>query len=210
MSVLGRPFCIIGRKFDRIWCYGRSSRTCFTLLSKGLGARGMFLSSLPRGDAVAAESCSGQYRHCLILCLLAKTDQKTYLFFTFLLAGLGLSVFFLADFGAGSLETVHRLIVGLLTSDSSVSQDVPFFESIFDRVTALPLETLSFYGSEILVLGAGVFGEGVLGYAQYPMAHNGIVELLCIYGFIFGGLAVLCYCCFLSTLYFCLSSGEEK
>ncbi|MEN1592873.1 hypothetical protein AAIH63_34090, partial [Pseudomonas aeruginosa] len=26
---------------------------------------------------------------------------------------------------------------------------------------------------------------------QYPMAHNGIVELLCIYGFIFGGLAVL-------------------
>ncbi|HFF2065219.1 TPA: hypothetical protein ACGBF3_005917, partial [Pseudomonas aeruginosa] len=38
----------------------------------------------------------------------------------------------------------------------------------------------------------GVFGGGgVLGYAQYPMAHNGIVELLCIYGFIFGGLAVL-------------------
>ncbi|MEN1550707.1 hypothetical protein AAIH73_33655, partial [Pseudomonas aeruginosa] len=34
-------------------------------------------------------------------------------------------------------------------------------------------------------------GGGVLGYAQYPMAHNGIVELLCIYGFIFGGLAVL-------------------
>ncbi|WP_179196097.1 hypothetical protein [Pseudomonas aeruginosa] len=121
-----------------------------------------------------------------------KLIKKTYLFFTFLLAGLGLSVFFLADFGAGSLETVHRLIVGLLTSDSSVSQDVPFFESIFDRVTALPLETLSFYGSEILVLGAGVFGGGgVLGYAQYPMAHNGIVELLCIYGFIFGGLAVL-------------------
>lgn len=121
-----------------------------------------------------------------------KLIKKTYLFFTFLLAGLGLSVFFLADFGAGSLETVHRLIVGLLTSDSSVSQDVPFFESIFDRVTALPLETLSFYGSEILVLGAGVFGRGgVLGYAQYPMAHNGIVELLCIYGFIFGGLAVL-------------------
>ncbi|HBO0506615.1 TPA: hypothetical protein L4A91_005783, partial [Pseudomonas aeruginosa] len=68
-----------------------------------------------------------------------KLIKKTYLFFTFLLAGLGLS---------------HRLIVGLLTSDSSVSQDVPFFESIFDRVTALPLETLSFYGSEILVLGA--------------------------------------------------------
>ncbi|HCE6605489.1 TPA: hypothetical protein NH071_000954 [Pseudomonas aeruginosa] len=89
-----------------------------------------------------------------------KLIKKTYLFFTFLLAGLGLSVFFLADFGAGSLETVHRLIVGLLTSDSSVSQDVPFFESIFDRVTALPLETLSFYGSEILVLGAGVFGGG--------------------------------------------------
>lgn len=118
--------------------------------------------------------------------------KKTYLFFTFLLAGLGLSIFFLADFGADSLETVHRLIVGLLTSDSSVSQDVPFFESIFDRVTALPSETLSFYGSEILVLGAGVFGGGGgLGYAQYPMAHNGIVELLCIYGFIFGGLAVL-------------------
>ncbi|MCV6502722.1 hypothetical protein OFL48_12480, partial [Pseudomonas aeruginosa] len=36
-------------------------------------------------------------------------------------------------------------------------------------------------------VGAG----GALGYAQYPMAHNGIVELLCIYGFIFGGLAVL-------------------
>ncbi|EOT7836353.1 hypothetical protein ACNH7Y_000795 [Pseudomonas aeruginosa] len=118
--------------------------------------------------------------------------KKTYLFFTFLLAGLGLSVFFLADFGTGSLETVHRLVVGLLTSDSSVSQDVPFFESIFDRVTALPSEALSFYGSEILVLGAGVFGGGGgLGYAQYPMAHNGIVELLCIYGFILGGLAVL-------------------
>ncbi|WP_205579907.1 hypothetical protein, partial [Pseudomonas aeruginosa] len=36
-----------------------------------------------------------------------------------------------------------------------------------------------------------VYKRQVLGYAQYPMAHNGIVELLCIYGFIFGGLAVL-------------------
>ncbi|MEV1365524.1 hypothetical protein ABZR31_32170, partial [Pseudomonas aeruginosa] len=35
----------------------------------------------------------------------------------------------------------------------------------------------------------GVYGA--VTYAQYPMAHNGIVELLCIYGFIFGGLAVL-------------------
>lgn len=58
-----------------------SSRTCFTLLSKGLGARGMFPSSLLGGDAVAAESCSGQYRHCLIFCLLAKTDQKDILVF---------------------------------------------------------------------------------------------------------------------------------
>ncbi|MBN0820672.1 hypothetical protein JTL89_08615, partial [Pseudomonas aeruginosa] len=31
----------------------------------------------------------------------------------------------------------------------------------------------------------------ILTRREYPMAHNGIVELLCIYGFIFGGLAVL-------------------
>ncbi|MFV9532795.1 hypothetical protein ACNUI4_09730 [Pseudomonas aeruginosa] len=98
----GAPVCIIGRKFDRIWCYGGSSRTCFTLLSKGLGARGMFLSSLLGGDAVAAEAALANIVIVLFFAYWLKLIKKTYLFFTFLLAGLGLSVFFLADFGAGS------------------------------------------------------------------------------------------------------------
>lgn len=87
---------------------------------------------------------------------------------------------------------VARFIVGLLTSDSSISADVPLFESILDRVASLPAEALSFHGNEVTALGAGVFGGGgALGYPEIPMAHNGLVEIIAIFGYFVGGAMVV-------------------
>ncbi len=95
---------------------------------------------------------------------------------------------FTQDFESGQLETAFRYAQGILTSRSELSYDVSFFESIMDRVTALPYEAISYYGAGSLIVGVGAFGGGgVLGYENLPMAHNGLVELLLVFGYLVGG-----------------------
>ena len=89
-------------------------------------------------------------------------------------------------------EAAINFFRGIITSDTTLTHDVSIYQSILDRVTLLPLEAINFYGHESLILGVGAYGGGgALGYAELPMAHNGLVELLLIFGYISGGLIAL-------------------
>lgn len=81
------------------------------------------------------------------------------------------------------LEIILRSTSGLIFADANLTADVSFFQSIYDRITELPSLAISHYDTASLLLGAGVFGAaGSLGYPEIPMAHNGIVEILLVFG----------------------------
>lgn len=108
-----------------------------------------------------------------------------------LVACIGFLSLLLFDTQAGD-GIVMRFVIGNITSNSSLSADVSFFDSIIDRVTGLPAQALRFHGNETLVAGAGVFGGGgTLGYPEIPMAHNGLIEILAIFGYFVGGVVVI-------------------
>lgn len=92
--------------------------------------------------------------------------------------------------GSGVQEwggNVSRQLIGAVTFNTEISTDVSFFDSVWDRLTDLPSEALGFY-MEHIVFGAGVFGgAGALGYPHYPMPHNGLVEVISIFGVLVGG-----------------------
>lgn len=104
-------------------------------------------------------------------------------------AALIIAIFaFMQGFENDKLETAFRYAQGILTSQSELSYDVSFLESIVDRITALPYEAISHYGADSLLLGVGAFGgAGALGYEDLPMAHNGLVELILVFGYFAGG-----------------------
>ena len=81
------------------------------------------------------------------------------------------------------MDIIIRIVEGVLSSDADLTADVSFFESIYDRLLVLPAEALNYYDWSALLFGAGVFGgAGALGYPDLPMAHNGVVEILLIFG----------------------------
>lgn len=81
------------------------------------------------------------------------------------------------------MDIVLRIVEGVLASDADLTADVGFFESIYDRLSMLPAEALNYHDWSALLFGAGVFGgAGALGYPDLPMAHNGVVEVLLIFG----------------------------
>lgn len=81
-----------------------------------------------------------------------------------------------------------RYVEGIFTSDAHLSNDVSFVVSIADRITALPLAALEFFDFNSLWFGVGAFGgSGALGYPDLPMAHNGLIELILVFGYIVGG-----------------------
>jgi hypothetical protein len=101
----------------------------------------------------------------------------------------------------GVIGVLYRLFSGYISSDSEFVSDVSFQDSILDRITVLPIEVYKFYGFSTLIIGAGVFGgSGVLGYPDLPMAHNGLMELVGIFGFFIGGIFVS------GLIYFFISS----
>jgi len=109
-------------------------------------------------------------------------------------------------FSAGFITGVLLFIVVTFTIFSSVSEPIRDFpllflkgafgfadeqdmtdstiqQSIIDRFTELPFESLNFFGLSSIVYGIGVFGgAGGLGYADYPMMHNLIGETFIIFG----------------------------
>lgn len=87
----------------------------------------------------------------------------------------------------GPFSVIFRNILGIITSDSNISSDVGFSDSMWSRLTALPSEALEFFSFDLFFAGTGVFGgSGALGYPELPMAHNGLVEIILIFGLFFG------------------------
>jgi len=75
------------------------------------------------------------------------------------------------------------------SSDSEYAGDVSVSESLVERVVDLPLTAILFHGVHSLLLGVGpIGGSGAFGFADVPMAHNAVVDLLLV-----GGLAYLVY-----------------
>jgi hypothetical protein len=103
-------------------------------------------------------------------------------------------VFFLTaliDFGNKQFLAPVKYLQGLVTSDTVLTSDVSFIDSLLARVVTLPLESASFHGVESLVAGVGVLGGGgALGFDRIPMPHNGLMELILIFGFPFGGFLI--------------------
>lgn len=90
----------------------------------------------------------------------------------------------------------------LLDPSQSVVGDVTMASSIESRLSALPQESLKFWGGlENSWLGVGVFGAaGGLGYPDYPSPHNLVYETLLVFGLPIAVplLAFFAYCCVLS------------
>lgn len=67
--------------------------------------------------------------------------------------------------------------------EGSGASDVTFAQSLLDRLWFLPSQLYEMHGSSGLIFGVGmVGGSGTLGFPDYPMAHNGIFDLLFIGG----------------------------
>ena len=68
-------------------------------------------------------------------------------------------------------------------ADQQGMTDVTIKQSMIDRFTELPLESLNFFGLSSVIHGVGVFGgSGGLGYPDYPMMHNLLGEILIVFG----------------------------
>lgn len=110
-------------------------------------------------------------------------------------------VFFAGLFLGFDLSPYLDNAVGILKLDNKLTGDVTFLASIFDRLVHLPFKSLSFYSPSQLVFGVGVFGAaGALGYPGIPMAHNGLIEIIQVFGVLFGGLliGIMFYCLLLA------------
>lgn len=71
----------------------------------------------------------------------------------------------------------------LRLKEGSGDSDVPFFQSILDRLWFLPSQLYEMHGPSGMLYGVGmVGGSGTLGFPEYPMAHNGLFDLLFIGG----------------------------
>ena len=105
------------------------------------------------------------------------------LIFVGVIAAIFYPVFSQQVFISQLMDIILRIVEGVLSSDADLTDDVGFIESIYDRLSMLPAEALNYHDWSALLFGAGVFGgAGALGYPDLPMAHNGVVELLLIFG----------------------------
>jgi len=109
------------------------------------------------------------------------------------------------------LELILRSTTGLFMADAGLTGDVSFFESIYERITELPSLAIAHYEIVTLLLGSGVFGAaGALGYPEIPMAHNGIVEILLIFGIPLGVAINIYLVAFVVRLAFKAHNGKSK
>lgn len=109
------------------------------------------------------------------------------LIFIAVVAAIFFPIFSQQAFISKLIDIIIRIVSGVFSSDADLTADVSFFESIYDRLFVLPAEAINYYDLSTLFFGAGVFGgAGALGYQDLPMAHNGIVEMVLIFGIPFG------------------------
>lgn len=87
-------------------------------------------------------------------------------------------------------SSIVKGALGLLPAEER--SDVTIVTSVVHRWKDLPREAIEFHRTRSMFAGVGVFGgSGSLGYPDYPMAHNGIVELFLVFGSVIGGGLVL-------------------
>lgn len=102
-----------------------------------------------------------------------------------LLLIVGLLLFFVFDAYVPESRAFDYM-QGFFTSDSSLTADTGFLDSIYERIVDLPVAAVEYHGLENITFGVGVYGgSGGLGYPELPMAHNGLVENILVAG-IFG------------------------
>lgn len=115
----------------------------------------------------------------------------------------GACIFLLVYFLAESLENPYiKYAIGIFSSDTDEVGDVNLFISMLDRAYMLPMAVIDYWGGLEIMVGVGLYGAGgVLGYQNYPMAHNFVVEMIGIFGFFIGIilLSFFFYIAFVST-----------
>ena len=101
---------------------------------------------------------------------------------------LTLILFFIFIFGIyfiinnGNLEAYTDYVTAIFSKNADNVYDVSIWESIIDRFSELPMAVVDYWGWRLL-LGVGVYGgAGGLGYQDYPMAHNLLLEIIAIFG----------------------------
>lgn len=98
----------------------------------------------------------------------------------FLLLAITLGIYFI--FNSGNFEAYTSYITAIFSKDAADVYDVSIWESIIDRFSELPMAVVDYWGWSLL-LGVGVYGgAGGLGYQDYPMAHNLLLEIIAIFG----------------------------
>lgn len=99
----------------------------------------------------------------------------------FVVFGLPIAIFIFyyldVSYVVATVDNILRL------KEGSGDSDVPFFQSILDRLWFLPSQLYDMHGPSGMLYGVGmVGGSGTLGFPEYPMAHNGLFDLLFIGG----------------------------
>jgi len=113
----------------------------------------------------------------------------SFLAFALLIIGVFLALQEGYDSNQVSSALVH--MKGVFSSDTELTNDVGFISSLIDRVTELPSTSITFFNQSSIFIGAGAFGGGgALGYPDLPMAHNGLIELLLVFGWLPGGIMI--------------------
>lgn len=110
---------------------------------------------------------------------------------------LALGIFFIMS--SGNFEAYTSYIAAIFSKDASDVYDVSIWQSIIDRFSELPLVVVDYWGWKLLI-GVGVYGgAGGLGYQEYPMAHNLLLEIIAIFGIPLG--CVVIYFLWKYTIY---------
>lgn len=80
-------------------------------------------------------------------------------------------------------QYLSSIRIGSDSSASSFSDDVSISGGIVERLVELPAIAINYHGMESLLFGLGpIGGSGAFGYAEIPMSHNGMVDILLIGG----------------------------
>lgn len=105
-----------------------------------------------------------------------------------MLALLVSTFYFEIPYVSSSINNVVRFRSDVAYTDYSV------FQSVYDRFLSLPSLLFDLHGVDAVITGVGmVGGSGVLGFPEYPMAHNVYVDYLFIGGIPYLFVFLLCF-----------------
>lgn len=96
--------------------------------------------------------------------------------------------YFEIPYVSSSINNVLRFRSDVAYADYSV------FQSVYDRFLSLPSVLFDLHGAGAVLTGVGmVGGSGVLGFPEYPMAHNVYVDYLFVGGVLYLFMFLFCF-----------------